>query len=124
MVKNGYPSSLLNKPVSFFLNKLFAKPTTQPTADNPTKTYQIILTYLGIFTSRAEKKIKRALNENFPSVKFSFLYRASAHYSSSRTKFPSYLRSNIIYKYMCNSWKAVYIGESFRHQKSRFSEHM
>ena len=54
------------KTVTFFLNKLFLKRTDQPTAHSTAqsnKTYQLILPYLGVFASRAEKKIKRALAE-------------------------------------------------------------
>ena len=108
--------------------ELFLKHTDQPTAQSTTtKTYQIILPYLGIFTSRAEKKIKRALTEHLPGVKVTFVYRASTRLRSLfsfKDKIPTYLRSGIIYKYTCNSCNAVYIGESFRHQHTRFCEHI
>ena len=46
MLKNGYPTILIEKTVNYFLNKLFAKrtvqPTVQPTAQS-NKNYQIIL---------------------------------------------------------------------------------
>ena len=130
MLKNGYPTILIEKTVNYFLNKLFAKrtvqPTVQPTAQS-NKNYQIILPYLGIFTSRTEKKINRALTEHLLGVKISFVYRASTRLRSLfsfKDRIPASLRSDIIYKYMCNSCNAVYIGETFRHQQNRFCEHM
>ena len=130
MLKNGYSPTLVDKTVTFFLNKLFLKRTDQSTAQSTAqsgKTYQIILPYLSIFTSRAEKKIKRALTEHLPGIEIRFVYRASTRLRSLfsfKDKIPTYLRSGIIYKYTCNSCNAVYIGESFRHQHTRFCEHM
>ena len=126
MLKNGYPAILIEKTVNYFLNKLFVKREVQSTTQS-SKTYQIILPYLGIFTSRAEKKIKRALTEHLPGVKINFVYRASTRLRSLfsfKDRIPAYLRSGIIYKYTCNSCNAVYIGETFRHQHTRFCEHM
>ena len=126
MLKNGYSPTLVDKTVTFFLNKLFLKRTDQSTAQSG-KTYQIILPYLSIFTSRAEKKIKRALTEHLPGIEIRFVYRASTRLRSLfsfKDKIPTYLRSGIIYKYTCNSCNAVYIGESFRHQHTRFCKHM
>ena len=130
MLKNGYPTILIEKTVNYFLNKLFVKRSVQPTVQSTAqsnKNYQIILPYLGIFTSRAEKKIKRALTEHLPGVKINFVYRASTRLRSLfsfKDRIPAYLRSGIIYKYTCNSCNAVYIGETFRHQQTRFCEHM
>ena len=115
--------------MTFFL-KLFLKHTDQPTDQSTAqsnKTYQIVLPCLGVFTSRAEKKIKRALAEHLPNVKISFVYRASTRLRSLfsfKDKIPTYLRSGNIYKYMCNSCNAVYISESFRHQQICFCEHI
>ena len=98
MLKNGYPTIPIEKTVNYFLNKLFAKrtvqPTVQPTAQS-NKNYQIIFPYLGIFTSRAEKKIKRALTEHLPGVKISFVYRALTRLRSLfsfKDRIPAYLR--------------------------------
>ena len=127
MRKNGYPSTLIDKTVAFFLNKLFVKPTTAQLTDKPTKTHQIILPYLGVFTRRIEKKIKKALSEHLPNTKLNVIYRASTRLRTLFTfkdKIPTYIRSGLIYKYTCNSCNAVYIGETGRHQKTRFCEHM
>ena len=127
MQKNGYPSTLIDKTISFFLNKLFVKPAVVETTDNPTKTYQIILPYLGVFTRRVEKKMKQALKEHLPNTKVTVVYRAATRLRALfafKDKIPPYIRSGVIYKYTCNSCKAVYIGETGRHKKTRFCEHI
>jgi len=53
MLKNGYPAILIEKTVNYFLNKLFIKREVQSTTQS-SKTYQIILPYLGIFLSWEE----------------------------------------------------------------------
>ena len=127
MIKNGYPTVLIDRTVSFFLNKLKSKPTEASSSTSPSKSYQIILPYLGSYTKHTEKKIKQALKDTLPNVKFNFVYRASTRLRSLfafKDNIPSYLRSGLIYKYTCDSCKAIYIGETGRHQKTRFSEHI
>ena len=101
MLKNGYSLISIEKTVTFFLTKLFLKHTNQPIAQSTaqwSRTYQIILSYHRIFTSRAEKKIKRVLAEPLPDVKITFVYRATIrHWSffSFKDKTQIYIRSCI-----------------------------
>ena len=41
-----------------------------------------------------------------------------------KDRIPSYLSSGIVYKFTCGRCKSTYIGESIRHAKRRYSEHM
>ena len=60
MCKNSYTTSLFDKTLTYFLNKLHRTLKIQPEGDvNTVKNYQIILLYLGRFTSRAEKKLSK-----------------------------------------------------------------
>jgi len=127
MQKNGYPSVMIDRTVSYFLNKLHAKRSSQSATNKNVKTYQIILPYLSTFTKRVERKIQQGLKDHMPGIKFSFVYRASTRLRnlfSFKDRIPAYLRSGIIYQFTCSSCKAVYIGETNRHTKTRFCEHM
>ena len=127
MLKNGYPTELFEKTLSFFLNKLYSTRTPAESVESTTKNYQIILPYLGSFTKRVEKKIKQGLKDHLPSIKITFVYRASSRLRNLfafKDKIPSYISSGIVYKFTCASCKAVYIGETNRHTKTRFCEHM
>ena len=112
MLKNGYPSELFDRTLTFFLNKLYtAKPSMQ-SVESKVKNYQIILPYLGSFTKRLEKRVKQGLNEHLPNVKIRFVYRASTRLRNLfafKDRIPSYIRSGFVYKFTCASCKAVYI---------------
>lgn len=126
MAKNGYPSALFDKTLAYFLNKLHQKRQKPEVVTTNVKTYQLILPYLGRHTNRLEKRIKQGLKD-IPDIRFSFVYRASTRLRtlfSFKDKIPSYLRSGLIYKFTCPSCNAVYIGETKRHEKTRFCEHL
>ena len=126
MLKNGYPESFIDRLISSFISKLYSK-KQQPPDDNPKKSFQIFLPYLGTFSKRIEKKIKASLRTNLPKVDVKFVYRAATRLNNLfafKDKIPSYLRSGIVYKFKCGGCNSTYIGESIRHSKRRFCEHM
>ena len=126
MSKNGYPSAMFDKTLMYFLNKLYQNRQRPQKETSTVKNYQIILPYLGRHTNRLEKRIKHALKD-LPNIRFTFVYRASTRLRSLfsfKDKIPSYLRSGLIYKFTCPSCNAVYIGETKRHEKTRFCEHL
>lgn len=123
--RNGYPSQLLDRIVSIFLNSVHKRKTDN--AEEQHQTLQIILPYLGTFTKRLEKKIKQSIQQHLPNIRINFIYRASTRLRTLFTfkdKIPSNLISGIIYKYTCSRCKSTYIGESIRHAKRRFCEHL
>ena len=125
MLKNGYPSSILDHIVYKFLNKLHIK---KPTAKQSTqKLFQIVLPHLGTYTNLLEKKVKQTFKHHLPEFKLVFIYRATTRLRTLfafKDRIPAYLSSGIIYKYTCSRCKSTYIGESKRHTKRRFCEHM
>ena len=128
MLKNGYPSSMLDNVIHRFLNKIHNK-DSDDTSNKSThkKQFQIVLPHLGTFTKRLEKKIKTSLQQHLPNFKLVFIYRASTRLSSLfkfKDRIPNYLSSGIIYKFKCGRCNSTYIGESGRHAKRRYCEHM
>ena len=97
--------------------------------DNTDKEKPIIcvLPFLGTYTKRLERRIKQTIRQSMSSIHIRFIYRSSSRLSSLFTfkdKIPQYLTSNIVYKYKCSGCNSTYIGETTRHVKKRFSEHM
>ena len=125
MLKNGYPSTILDHIINKFLNKLHIK---RPTAKQSTqKLFQIVLPHLGTYTNLLEKKVKQTFKHHLPEFKLVFIYRATTRLRTLfafKDRIPAYLSSGIIYKYTCSRCKSTYIGESKRHTKRRFCEHM
>ena len=131
MTRNGYPAQLLDRIVSIFLNKLYKDKQHSDQQELPTNDqqacFQIILPFLGTFSRRLEKKIKLAVKHHLPNVKVNVIYRASTRLRTLfafKDKIPVYLSSRIIYKFTCGRCNSTYIGESIRHTKRRFCEHM
>ena len=125
MLKNGYPEQIVDRAISLFLNKLHSK--KQPLKVTTQKQFHIKLPYLGTFSRRLEKKIKLSLGQYLPEFKVIFVYRAATRLKTLfafKDKIPSYLSSGIIYKYKCSRCNSTYIGESIRHTKRRFCEHL
>jgi hypothetical protein len=125
MLKNGYPAQLLDRVIAIFLNRIH-EPACTTQKDNDEKIV-IVLPFLGAYTKRVEKKIKQSLQQHLPNVGINFIYRASTRLRSLfsfKDKIPSYLHSGVVYKYTCNRCNSVYIGETTRHIKTRFFEHM
>ena len=88
---------------------------------------QLVLPYLGNHTKQLQKKIKKTLRDNLPNLQVRFVYRASTRLSALfrfKDRIPQYLSSGIIYKYTCSGCNSAYIGETIRHAKRRFEEHM
>jgi hypothetical protein len=126
MLRNGYPELILDRVISLFINKTRAMKQTQ-TKDKDSNQFQIILPYLGSFSKRLEKKIKSSISQHLPKVKVIFIYRAANRLKTLfafKDKLPSYLSSGIVYRYTCSRCNSTYVGETIRHAKRRFSEHM
>jgi hypothetical protein len=125
MIRNGYPDHILCRLTNAFLNGLHTK--KQPQEPSMTKNLQIVLPYLGTFTRKAEIKIKKSVQQFLPSCNITFVYRAATRLRTIfafKDKVPSYLASGIVYKFTCGGCNATYIGESVRHAKRRYCEHM
>ena len=124
MLKNGYPELMIDKVATLFLNKLHAK-NGKTVSDKPE--FKIILPYLGSYSKQLERKIMFSLRKFLPSIKVIFIYRAATRLRNLFTfkdRIPSYLSSGIVYKYTCSRCNSTYIGETIRHAKKRFCEHM
>ena len=125
LTMNAYPNMLLDRKISNFLNNVCKTTTIQSV--EPQEALQIILPFLGSFTKRVENKIKQSIKQHLPNVKINFIYRASSRLRtllSFKDKIPPHLTSGVVYKYTCSRCKSTYIGETIRHAKRRFCEHI
>ena len=91
------------------------------------KTIQIILPFLGTVTGKVERSLQKALKTHLPNYKINVISRASTRLSnlfSFKDKIPSYLNHCVVYKFTCGGCNSTYIGQTTRHIKTRFSEHL
>ena len=43
---------------------------------------------------------------------------------STNNKIPSYLKSMVVYKFVCASWNACYVGETAKHLPTKIKKHL
>ena len=89
-----------------------------PLLESPKKRFQKLL-YIGKFSIQTKKKLNNITNIElvFSSFKISSLF-------SMKDRVPFDLRSYVVYKFVCGSCKADYIGRTKRHLSTRIKEHL
>lgn len=125
MQKNAYPQQFLDKLISAFYNRINTHESQ--VTEKQSDPILLVLPHLGTFTKQLERAIKQSLKANLPDIRVRFIYRASTRLSmifSFKDKIPQCLSSSVVYKFTCGGCNATYIGETVRHAKRRFHEHM
>ena len=122
---NGYPLGLIEMCLNKFLNKVF---TVKPEVCTvPKKKYFIVLPYLGLLSGITHKKITNLYRKALPWGDINIIYKTHSrisHLFRFKDSTPKDLVSNVIYSYSCPSCNASYIGETERHAKVRWMEHL
>ena len=124
-LKNGYPSNLIDICINKFLDKISSKKPIRCTV--PKKEYFIVLPYLGTLSGKIQKRIRNVFQKTVPWGKIKFAFKTHSrisHLFRFKDPIPKDLVSNIIYSYSCPSCNARYIGETDRHSKVRWGEHL
>ena len=124
-LRNGYPSSFIDGCIKHFLDNIFSKKVKPCTV--PKKEYFIVLPYLGPLSNKVQKRIKTVFQKVIPWGQINLTFKTQSrvsHLFRFKDLIPKDLVSNIIYSYTCQSCNARYIGETDRHCKVRWGEHL
>ena len=108
-----------------FLDKIFIK--KEPVCTVPKKVFRIILPYLGALSHKTQKRIENVFDKVIPWGKINIVYKTQSrisHFFRYKDAMPTHLMSHLIYYYKCSSCNAEYVGETARHAKVRWSEHL
>ena len=122
---NSFPVLLVEKCIKKFLNKIYT--TVQPIQTVPKKIVYVSFPYLDYMTGKLKNELVSILNSRFPQLNVRLVFTNKNSIASlfrHKEKLPNNLRSNIIYKFECESCKALYFGSTTRHFKSRIAEHL
>ena len=84
------------------------------------------LPYLGIYSKEIQSKIKDLCKSLCKETKIiiSFNVCKIGSFLSTKSKSPPSLQSFVVYRYLCPSCGACYVGETTRHFKIRVDEHL
>ena len=125
LIKNAYPSFLIDKVIKKCLNyKFFSnKNQLRDTSD----VHYFKLPYIGNLLHHIKNKLlklcKRFCEENF-NTKLVFTSFKIKNYFSYKDPIPEDLKSFLVYKFTCVSCSSSYIGETGRHFKTGIEEHV
>ena len=124
-LRNGYPSSFIDQCIRKFLDKIFIKKIRVQTA--PKKEFLIVMPFLGSLSGKIEKRIRSLIQKMIPWGKVNIVYKTQCRVSQLfrfKDSIPNDLKSHLVYYFKCPSCNAEYIGETMRHSKVRWSEHL
>ena len=124
-LKNAYPGFFIDKCTKIFLDKIFV--TKKVFLTVPQKELKICLPYLGKQSLELKSRVQKFVSKYFPQCKIQVIFKCNNRFQSFlgfKDKIPINLRSLLLYKYTCNSCKAIYIGKTRRHFLVRIFEHL
>jgi hypothetical protein len=123
--KNGYPSSMVDKCIMKFFNKIYEKRDQIHTV--PKKELTTILPFLGTSSWKIKNELTRRFRKIIPFCKLKIVFKTSKRLSSCfsfKDKFPKSLMSGVIYEYTCSECNLRYIGCTKRFWEKRLEEHL
>ena len=125
--RNEYPLRMVDSHIKNYLTSKFSITTVNETETDVCIPNYFKLPFIGIYSNFTQKKINKLINrfckENirihlvFSSFKLSSMF-------STKDKVPFALQSFVVYKFVCSSCEASYIGETRRHIATRMKEHL
>ena len=93
----------------------------------PKDIFYVKLSFLGSAAEKSLPKLKTLLYRYYPQFEFRFHFSSDFSIGSffkGKDQIPDELKSNIVYKYTCDTCQASYIGSSTKQAKFRFSQHI
>ena len=125
LIKNAYPSFLINKAIQKYLDHKFSSDQNQ--LKDTSNVYYFKLPYIGNFSHHIKNKIlkicKEFCKENF-NINLVFNSFKVESYFSYKDPIPDDLKSFLVYKFTCATCSSSYFGETCRHFKTRIEEHI
>ena len=123
-LKNGYPLSFIDNSFKTFVDKLFIKRPQLATVEK--KTLFLSLPYLGEIFLQTRTKTTKSFKGLLNSCKLQIVFKSQRNTQIFRFKdhLPFDLVSGVVYKYTCGRCNSTYYGETDRHLKVRFGEHI
>ena len=95
--------------------------------DVPKPILYFTTSFLGDVSKNMAREVRNILQEHYPQIHLRVLYKSCntvGNHFSYKDKIPEECVSNLIYKYTCDSCKAVYIGKTQLQFRCRISQHM
>ena len=129
LIKNLYPSELLDKILKSFLDKKMEQDKVQSSSESKEtdpSTY-LVLPYLGDTSKSVQRKI-RSLWQRYckQEVKLNLVFSTTkiGSFFSTKDAFPDCLKSSVVYKFICARCNSCYVGRTHIHFTARSKQHL
>ncbi|XP_057298046.1 uncharacterized protein LOC130628959 [Hydractinia symbiolongicarpus] len=118
--KNFFPTKLVNRHISNYLDKNFSTAVSTETTNVLEKRY-FKLPFIGKYSNTAKEKVNQLVNKMCKEINVCLVFKLCKikDYFSCND-----LQSKLVYKFVCASCNASYVGETTRHISSRVKEHL
>ena len=124
-LKNGYPTSFIDKCFKTFLDQLFIKKPQVLTVEK--KTLTLVLPFLGNLSLQTKTKLQNVLKRVLGYCKIQIVFKSQRNLSNVfrfKDRLPYELISRVVYTFQCGRFNSSYIGQTDRHLKVRSGEHI
>ena len=90
------------------------------------KTHFYKLSYIGKYSELVQKKLSKICKQFYKDTDLKIVFTSFKinNYFSTKDKTPYFLKSFLVYKFVCARWNSCYIDETCRHFKTRIDEHV
>ncbi|XP_057302826.1 uncharacterized protein LOC130636989 [Hydractinia symbiolongicarpus] len=125
LLRNGYPSSLIDQCIKSFLDRMFQDKKVFSTVSK--LEVLIILPYLGNISLKLRTHLVKTFDKHLPCCKLRVIFKSGCrigNFFRFKDRVSKALRSKVVYKYQCDGCNAIYYGKTMRHLKVRACEHM
>ena len=122
---NRYPNDFVGLCTKKVFDKLYITKKIYQTVEK--KQLLIILPFLGHLSFETRNRLNSCIRNQLPSCSLRIVFQSKTRLSSLfkfKESIPKYLRSHLIYKFLCSCCNATYYGETERHLFVRASEHL
>ena len=116
---------MIVKQVKSFLNKIYSPENEITTV--PKQTVYVRVPYVGYLTEKLKSQLSSIFTSRFPQLQIRLISsnkNSLGDFFKHKERLPPYLCSGVVYKFECESCKALYIGSTSRQLKCRVFEHL
>ena len=122
--KNLFPPKLVNETIKTYLDKKMSKPEIESETVKCNTYFK--LPYIGGYSDFVSRKLKNLSNQfcKNTEIKISFSMFKVGNLFSTKSRAPKYLKSGVVYHFICAGCNASYVGETSRYFVTRVHEHL
>ena len=127
LLKNQYPLTMIDNVIKKYLQNAVNKTNTgsMPIEMPNIETRYFKLPFTGMYSKVSQNKIEKLCKRFCKSAKIKLVFTSNKlrQTFSYKDSYPSFLSSKVVYKFVCASCNASYVGQTHQHLTTRIDNH-